>query len=486
MKLRKLLIYAGFATVVTVVSCKKSDPVNTGDNGTTGTTGTTGSTNPTPYIIVEDFESGTKGSYAVADIALKTGSWNFNDALVGNLAADVKDGLKSVRLRTGDIHMNFDISGLKTLVIKHAKYGNDAASTWQLLMSTDGGANYTQVGTDINETSTTFVTDSFKVTVTGKVRFEIKKATGTTRVNIDDITFEGTGDPDITLGGTDNPQTPDTSSTSSATAARGVTVGADAPPATGDNSNLLMGNPSDAQNSIVFNTNYLIDQSYYVESYNSVTNEPNWVSWHLDSSNIGSTDRLNNFAAFSGLPNSFFAVQSNSYSFSVYGFDRGHNCPSADRTSSTNANSSTFLMTNMIPQAPQNNENTWANLENYIRVQVASGNEAYIIMGSYGTGGTGKNGAFDYITAGSAHINVPSNVWKVVIILPAGNNDLSRITGSTRVIAVNTPNINSVSSDWKTYITSVKNIETATGYTLLSALPSEVQTALKVKVDVGN
>ncbi|HEY9535258.1 MAG TPA: DNA/RNA non-specific endonuclease, partial [Mucilaginibacter sp.] len=347
-------------------------------------------------------------------------------------------------------------------------------------------ANYTQVGTDINETSTTFVTDSFKVTVTGKVRFEIKKATEATRVNIDDITFEGTGDPDITLGGTDNPQTPDTSSTSSATAARGVTVGADAPPATGDNSNLLMGNPSDAQNSIVFNTNYLIDQSYYVESYNSVTNEPNWVSWHLDSSNIGSTDRLNNFAAFSGLPNSFFAVQSNSYSFSVYGFDRGHNCPSADRTSSINANSSTFLMTNMIPQAPQNNENTWANLENYIRVQVASGNEAYIIMGSYGTGGTGKNGAFDYITAGSAHINVPSNVWKVVIILPAGNNDLSRITGSTRVIAVNTPNINSVSSDWKTYITSVKNIETATGYTLLSALPSEVQTALKVKVDAGN
>ncbi|WP_255412675.1 DNA/RNA non-specific endonuclease [Chitinophaga sp. S165] len=38
--------------------------------------------------------------------------------------------------------------------------------------------------------------------------------------------------------------------------------------------------------------------------------------------------------------------------------DRGHNCPSADRTSTT-ANSSTFLMTNMIPQAPQNNQQTW-------------------------------------------------------------------------------------------------------------------------------
>ncbi len=127
-----------------------------------------------------------------------------------------------------------------------------------------------------------------------------------------------------------------------------------------------MGNPSGAQPTVAMKDNYLMDQGYYVESYNSTRGEPNWVSWHLDATNItNASARLNNFAAFSGLPGGWYAVQSNSYSGS--GFDRGHNCPSADRTSSTDANSATFLMTNMIPQAPQNNEQTWANLENYLR-----------------------------------------------------------------------------------------------------------------------
>jgi endonuclease G len=490
MNFRKLLIYAGFATVVTVVGCKKNNSGNSGPTGPTGTTGGTGSTdtlNTTPYSIVEDFETGSKGGYAAADINLITGSWNFNDALIGSTATDVKDGLKSVRLRTGDIAMNFDISGLKSLIIKHAKYGTDANSTWQLLESTDGGATWTQVGTDINETSKTLVADTFKVTVTTKVRFEIKKAVGTTRVNIDDVTFKGIGDPGITIGGNSGtPIGPDTTSTSSATTPRGVTVGTDAPPATGDNSNLLFGNPSGATPNVVMNTNYLIDQGYYVESYNSTTNEPNWVSWHLDATSLGSTDRLNNFAAFSGLPGGYFQVQSNSYSFATYGFDRGHNCPSADRTTSVDANSSTFLMTNMIPQAPQNNEKTWADLENYLREQVVAGDEVYIIMGSYGTGGTGNAGLINYITAGNAHINVPSNVWKIAVILPAGNSDLSRVTATTRVLAVNTPNTNAINADWKQYIVTVKDIETATGYNLLSALPTDIQTALKSKKDAGD
>jgi endonuclease G, mitochondrial len=243
-----------------------------------------------------------------------------------------------------------------------------------------------------------------------------------------------------------------------------------------------MGNPSNATSSTVTMDNYLIDQGYYIESYNATKGEPNWVSWHLDASNItDATGRSNDFAAFNGLPQGFFTVQSNGYSGS--GFDRGHNCPSADRTSSTDANEATFLMTNMIPQAPNNNESTWANLENYIREQVVQGNEAYILMGSYGTGGTGSAGVLNTVDGG--HVNVPSNVWKIAVIIPVGNNDISRITSATRVIAVNTPNINTINSDWTQYIVTVKSIETATGYDILSALPADVKAALEVKVDSG-
>jgi len=470
MKNKSLLLIA--ALFLMVAACKKGDNNNP--------THPVDPPPPSNYAITEDFENGSKTAYAAADVMLNTGLWNFNDALIGNLAADVKDGNKSVRLRTGDLAMNFDINGLKQINIKHAKYGTDANSTWQLLMSTDGGTTYTQVGTDINETSTTLVTDSFKVSVSTKVRFEIKKA-GTTRINIDDITLIGTGDPGITVGAPDTGGS-DTTGTSSSATPRSVVVGPDAPPASGDNSDLLFGNPSGAVASVVMPDNYLIDQGYYVESYNSTKGEPNWVSWHLDATNItNASSRLNNFAGYSGIPAGWYTVQSNSYSGS--GFDRGHNCPSADRTSSTNANSATFLMTNMIPQAPQNNQQTWANLENYLREQVVAGNEVYIIMGSYGSGGTGSNGTATTINGG--HVNVPSNVWKVAVVIPAGNNDVSRVTSSTRVIAVNTPNVNTINSDWKQYIVTVKDIETATGYNLLSALPQNVQDAVENKKDAG-
>jgi endonuclease G len=74
----------------------------------------------------------------------------------------------------------------------------------------------------------------------------------------------------------------------------------------------------------------------------------------------------------------------------------------------------------------------------------------------------------------------------VAVILPVGDNDISRVSSSTRVIAINTPNINSINSDWKNYIVTVRDIESATGYNLLSALPQSVQDAIETKKDTGN
>ncbi|WDF55442.1 DNA/RNA non-specific endonuclease [Mucilaginibacter sp. KACC 22063] len=473
MKLKHLLLFAALSAAFT--SCKKDSKDDIITNPTTPAVQN--------YSVTENFDYGSKTGYAKADVTLGSGSWSFDNALLGSLAADLKNGTQSVRMKTGAITMNFDINNLATVYIKHGKYGTDAASTWQLLKSTDGGVTYTQIGTDMVDNNTTLVVDSFKVNATGKVRLQIKDITTSTtpRLNIDDIMFKGTGDPGFTINIPDtNPV--DTAGTSTPSAARGVTVGSDAPPKSGDNSNLLFGNPSGAVASAASGDNYLIDQGYYVESYSSARGTPNWVSWHLDATNTTNvSDRLNNFAAFSGLPTGFYAVTNTAYSGS--GFDRGHNCPSADRTSSANANSATFLMTNMIPQAPQNNQKTWANLENYLRSEVSSGDEVYIIMGSYGKGGTGSSGSAE--TVNSGHVTVPSNVWKVAVIIPKGDADLMRVTSTTRVIAVNTPNINSIDQDWKKYIVTVRDIEKATGYNLLSALPQSVQDAIETKADSG-
>ena len=245
--------------------------------------------------------------------------------------------------------------------------------------------------------------------------------------------------------------------------------------------NLALGNPSGATTDENQPTNYLLVKPQYALSYHRDRGTPNWVSWHLSSAWLGSAARQDNFTADNTLPAGWNRVTTSDYSGS--GFDRGHQCPSADRTASTDDNSATFLMTNIIPQAPNNNQRTWVGLENYCRTLVEQGNELYIICGSYGRGGTGSNGRVT--TLDNGRITVPARCWKVVVVLPLGTNDAARVSTSTRIIAIDTPNINSVDPDWSTYRISVDDIEQATGLDLLSAVPTAVQRVVEAQVDQG-
>jgi len=245
--------------------------------------------------------------------------------------------------------------------------------------------------------------------------------------------------------------------------------------------NMAMGNPSGAVANTANYWNYLMNKTQYSMSYHRDRGTPNWVSWHLDNTWLGSAPRQDDFRADASLPAGWFQAGATSYTGT--GFDRGHNCPSADRTYSVTDNSATFLMSNMIPQAPTNNQQTWGNLEDYCRKLVSQGNELYIIMGSYGTGGTGSSGTYNTIAGGK--ITVPNRIWKVIVVLPQGTSDVSRVTSSTRVIAVNTPNINTVSTAWGGYRTTVDAIESATGYNILSNVPASIQSVIEAKVDNG-
>ncbi|MGI4735535.1 MAG: DNA/RNA non-specific endonuclease [Janthinobacterium lividum] len=249
----------------------------------------------------------------------------------------------------------------------------------------------------------------------------------------------------------------------------------------GRDDNLALGNPSGATASTATPTNYLLSKDQYTLSYNRDQGKPNWVSWHLSQAWEGSAPRQDDFRADASLPSSWYQVKASDYTGS--GFDRGHNCPSADRNGSVADNSATFLMSNMMPQAPNNNQQTWANLENYARSLADAGNELYIICGSYGRGGTGSAGYQTTIASGK--VTVPAHCWKVLVVLPVGSNDVARITSSTRVIAVDTPNDNSLSTSWGSYRTSVDKIEAASGLDLLSVLSLSLQGGLEAKTDMG-
>jgi endonuclease G len=398
----------------------------------------------------EGFESGTKTAYAAADVFLSTGWWFFDDALVGNLSTDHKTGAASARIRNvGAISTDFDFASAGTVTVQHAVFGTDGASSWELWASTNGGASYSKVGATVSTTSTTLATATFTVNSAVPVRLSIRKVGGgANRINIDNVTVNAFSSPPP-------------------------------PPPTGEH--LTMGNPSNAVVDVNQPSNYLLDKPQYAVSYNRDKGRPNWVSWHLDSTWLGSTPRQDDFRADTTLPAGWYQVQATDYSGS--GFDRGHNCPSADRTNTVASNSATFLMSNMMPQSPDNNQGPWANLETYCRTLVSSGNELYIIAGGSGSGGTGSNGGTT-TTVASGHVAVPSQTWKVIIVLPVGTNDVSRVTTATRTIAVIMPNTQGIrANDWKTYRVSVDQVESLTGFDFFSNVSTSIQSVIEATVD---
>jgi endonuclease G, mitochondrial len=248
------------------------------------------------------------------------------------------------------------------------------------------------------------------------------------------------------------------------------------------NINWAMGNPSGATTNTAFPDNYLMDKPNYVLSYNRSRGTSNWVSWYLNSASVGTASRQNDFRADPDVPSGWYQVNQNDYSGS--GFDRGHMTPSGDRTSSVPINSSTFLMTNMIPQSPDNNQGPWNDLEVYLRGQTNAngGQEVYIISGSYGVGGTGSNGFTTTIANGN--VTVPAQTYKIAVILSNGIDDVNRVTTATRVIAIIMPNVQGIrTNDWRIYRTSVDAIEAATGYNFLSNVPVAIQNVIEASVD---
>jgi endonuclease G, mitochondrial len=237
------------------------------------------------------------------------------------------------------------------------------------------------------------------------------------------------------------------------------------------NANLVMGNPSNASTDP---NNYLLEKQQYVVSYNNSKHILNWSSWQLNQSWLGTVPRNNNFRPDESLPKGFYQVRSSDYNGS--GFDRGHMTPSGDRSNTPTDNAATFLMTNILPQAPDNNQGPWAELENYSRDLVRQGKELYIIAGGYGSKRS--------IGKGDIKITVPDRVWKVIVVLDKPGLGTAGVNASTRIIAVDMPNIQGIKEeDWRKYRVSVDLVEDKTGYNFLTNVPDAIQVQVEGKSD---
>ena len=238
-----------------------------------------------------------------------------------------------------------------------------------------------------------------------------------------------------------------------------------------------LGFPGAALGTIDSVTAYLSVKPQYVLSYDGARRVPNWVSWELNKAWLGAVARQNDFRPDDTLPDEIPQAQLSDYAGS--GWDRGHLCPSGDRTATVDDNRSTFYLTNMVPQADSANGGPWAQLENYLRHLAATGKELSVVAGGV-FGGETK-------TIGAGAVAIPSATFKVVVVLDRPDQGIGDVTSQTRVISVVIPNEASVSrsADWRSFRVRARDVEMATGLRLFVDVPHEVREVLVDRVDVA-
>ena len=237
---------------------------------------------------------------------------------------------------------------------------------------------------------------------------------------------------------------------------------------------MQLGNPSGATTNTSNHAHYLIQRPVEALDYSDNYGEPVWASWDLTAADVGTNARSSSFFTDTNLPAGFYRVTDNDYNgVGVINFNRGHLCPSEDRTDTRADNDMVFFMSNIMPQDAVNNQGVWGTFEGYCRSQLAT-NELLIICGPSGFG-------TNTIPSGKAFI--PAYTWKIAVLVPTNSGPaLSRITSATKVIALKIPNTDAATNLWTSYVTSVSQIEVDTGFTFFTALPAAVATVLRNEV----
>jgi endonuclease G len=195
------------------------------------------------------------------------------------------------------------------------------------------------------------------------------------------------------------------------------------------------------------------------------------VAWRLVASDLGEVERSNFFHSDPLLPAGLGGPAKGDYRGS--GYDRGHLCPSDDRTASVAANEETFVMTNMAPQVHALNAGPWEGLEKFERQVAREDKQVFLVAG----------GLFDAAPARLAGGEaVPRATFKVMLVLDrgAGAGAVNDATASYAVIMPNSLDV--AGTRWWDYLVSIDEVERQSGYDFFALVPAERQARLEARV----
>lgn len=146
----------------------------------------------------------------------------------------------------------------------------------------------------------------------------------------------------------------------------------------------------------------------YAVTYSGVSRTPLVSSEHLTKASVaaaGKITRDDDFRADTRLPADERSELSDYKGY--VNVDRGHMAPNGDMPTRTAANQS-FLLSNMVPQAADQNEGVWEQIESGVRDATGTGGDIYVASGPAFIGSN--------LESLNGRVLIPTDTWKAVYI----------------------------------------------------------------------
>ncbi|XP_034025525.1 endonuclease G, mitochondrial [Thalassophryne amazonica] len=155
----------------------------------------------------------------------------------------------------------------------------------------------------------------------------------------------------------------------------------------------------------------------YVISYDPRTRTASWVIERLNPASLtGTSDRK--YCDFKEDDSVHVFHRATNADYRGSGFDRGHLAAAANHKWSQEAMEDTFYLSNVAPQNPQLNQNSWNNLEKLCRSLTKRYANVYVCTGPLYLPRQEADGKLyvHYQVLGQNHVAVPTHFFKVLIL----------------------------------------------------------------------
>lgn len=209
----------------------------------------------------------------------------------------------------------------------------------------------------------------------------------------------------------------------------------------------------------------IIHHKAFSLSYNHQHKQANWVA-HVITKDIlyGNVSRTNDFRPDPNLSGQDATIED----YWESGYDRGHLAPSADFRWSLDALSESYYYSNICPQVPALNRESWARVENQVREWVIESERLFVVTGPVLKENLPK------IQQGNFNVSIPEYVYKVVL-----DYDQPSIKG----IAFILPN-KKVDYRIIDYVVPIDSVEKITGFDFFPNLPDSIEKRVEAMKDI--